>query len=179
METNKKGFLFSVTEDQIQEGFTKFLIENKDISPDATLNAKISQISKQYYLFALCEGPYTVHWGATSIWEHQEEYVTHKDKVIFVDKYGNEYNYQADGTTPLVKNVEEKNYKTVLDDLKIRIDIGDGRDGLGNAGNVHFSVVSAGKGTAVGKGVHQRDDINGLALGIERAHCLVDSAVLV
>lgn len=119
METNKKGFLFSVTEDQIQEGFTKFLIENKDISPDATLNAKISQISKQYYLFALCEGPYTVHWGATSIWEHQEEYVTHKDKVIFVDKYGNEYNYQADGTTPLVKNVEEKNYKTVLDDLKI------------------------------------------------------------
>lgn len=124
MDTRKNGFLFSVTEDQIREGFTKFLIENKDIAPDATLNAKISQISKQYYLFALCEGPYTAHWGATCIWEHQEEYVTRKDKVIFVDKFGHEYSYQFDGTTPLVKTVEEKDYKTVTDDVrKIKMDI--------------------------------------------------------
>ena len=67
----------------------------------------------------------------------------------------------------------------LLDDLEVGIDIGDGGHRLGNAGDVDLGVIGAGKGPAVGKGVDQRDDIDRLALGIKRAHRLIDGTVLV
>ena len=77
-EGRKKGLAFSVSEDQVREDFVNYLLETKEIPPDASTAAQIVKIKKHYQLFSKCEGPYTAHWGSRCIWEHTEEY-TYKD----------------------------------------------------------------------------------------------------
>ena len=46
-------------------------------------------------------------------------------------------------------------------------------------GNVDLGIVCTGKGAVVAQGVDQRDEVDGFALGVKRAHRLVDGAVLI
>ena len=111
----KKGLAFSVNEDQVREDFVNYLLETKEIPPDASTAAQIVKIKKHYQLFSKCEGPYTAHWGSRCIWEHTEEYTYKDTETVFVDKYGTEYSYQYDGTTPVSREVTKTGYRTVVD----------------------------------------------------------------
>ncbi len=114
-EGRRKGLVFSISEDQIREDFVNYLLETKGIPPDASTTAQILKIKKHYQLFLKCEGPYTARWGANCIWEHKEEYTYNESEIVFVDKYGNEYSYQQEGTTPVSKLVTKTGYRTVID----------------------------------------------------------------
>lgn len=111
----KKGLAFSVGENQIRESFINFLLEEKEIPPDACVSAEIVNIKKHYLLFSKCKGPYTAHWSAKCIWERTEEYTYNDTEVVFVDKAGRQYSYQFDGTTPIPKQVTKTGYRNIID----------------------------------------------------------------
>ena len=67
----------------------------------------------------------------------------------------------------------------LLDDFKIGINVRDRGQRLGDASQIDLGVVGAGKRLVAGKRIDKRDNVNGLALGVERAHRLIDGAVLV
>lgn len=113
------GFPFSITEDQVKNFFLEFLIKEKNISPNVVIDAEIKEVIKQYHVHYYCDGPYSAHWKATCVRTHTEEFMTTESKIVFVDKNGTEYSYQADGTTPVSKSVPKKDYKTVVDGVDL------------------------------------------------------------
>lgn len=118
LENEKKGLSFTISESQIQEEFLNYLLKTEDIPPDASVAAKITKIEKQYRLFTKCSGPYIARWKATCIWERREEYTYEEDKIVFIDKYGSEFNYRVDGSTPIAKRVQKTGYRTVIDKVE-------------------------------------------------------------
>ena len=118
MNNKKYGYSFDISEDQTMEEFIAFVIDKPEIHYDAVLNAEIQSIQKKYIPMVVCTGTYSVHWKATSIWEHREEYTVYEDKIVFVDKYGREYSIQEEGTTPVYKRVPKTDWKMVIDDIK-------------------------------------------------------------
>ena len=56
----------------------------------------------------------------------------------------------------------------LLDNFKIGINVRDRGQRLGDAGQIDLGVVGAGKRLVAGKRIDKRDNVNGLALGVER-----------
>ena len=46
-------------------------------------------------------------------------------------------------------------------------------------GDIDLGIIRTGEGAVVAQGVDQRDEVDGFALGIKRAHRLVDGTVLI
>lgn len=115
----KKGFAFSVSENQIRQDFVNYLLETKEIPPDASISAEIVKIKKYYQIISKCEGPYIAHWKAKCFWEHKEKYTYTDTEIVFVDKYGIEHSYQDKGWTAVPKTVTKTDYKTVVDDIRL------------------------------------------------------------
>ena len=65
-----------------------------------------------------------------------------------------------------------------LDDLDVRIDVGNRRDGFRNAGNVHFGIICALEHTVLSQRVHQSDNVHRFAFAEQAAHFLIDGPVL-
>ena len=65
-----------------------------------------------------------------------------------------------------------------LHDLRIRLDVGDAGDRLGEAGQVDFRLVGAGEHPVRDDGVQQGDEVDGLVAGKEAEHLGVDLSVL-
>ena len=65
-----------------------------------------------------------------------------------------------------------------LHDLRIRLDVGDAGDRLGEAGQVDFRLVGAGEHAVRDDGVQQGDEVDGLVAGKEAEHLGVDLSVL-
>ena len=61
-----------------------------------------------------------------------------------------------------------------LHDLRIRLDVGDAGDRLGEAGQVDFRLVGAGEHAVRDDGVQQGDEVDGLVAGKEAEHLGVD-----
>ena len=65
-----------------------------------------------------------------------------------------------------------------LDDLDVRIDVGNRRDGFRNAGNVYFGIICALEHTVLSQRVHQSDNVHRFAFAEQAAHFLIDGPVL-
>lgn len=115
----KKGFAFSVSENQNRKDFVNYLLETKEIPPDASVSAEIVKIKKHYQIISKCEGPYIAHWKVKCFWEHKEEYTYTDTEIVFVDKYGIEHSYQDKGWTAVPKTITKTDYKTVVDDIRL------------------------------------------------------------
>ena len=88
---SSKTVPFSVTENQLREGFLDWIIQGNDTPLDVAYGAAIMRITKHFYPIRCFDITYSVDWTATSFWEHEEEYTEYESKTVYFDREGKEH----------------------------------------------------------------------------------------
>ncbi len=78
---------FSITESEINQNFLDWIIIGDNTPIDIACNTSIKDIEKQFYPIRIVENNYIASWSATSIWEHEEEYIEKVQKKVYINPY--------------------------------------------------------------------------------------------